>query len=80
MGKAWAPAVACLFMDVWDQVLVRRLSVKPLFYVRYIDDLLLLFPNQSAANAAVTVMNDMRPNIKVSEFTIWTSVHFLDLQ
>jgi hypothetical protein len=79
MGKAWAPAVACLYMSQWDSILVGRLHVKPILFVRYIDDLLLLFPSKEAADVALTVMNDIHTSIRVGEYTISNCVHFLDL-
>jgi hypothetical protein len=79
MGKAWAPAVACLYMDLWDRELVQSLTVKPLFFIRYIDDLLFVFPDKAAAEVALVRMNELRSNIKITEFTIGPAVHFLDL-
>jgi hypothetical protein len=80
MGKAWAPAVACLYMDIWDRNLLQRIPTKPLLLVRYTDDLLFIFPNREAAEDTVHIMNHINPNIKITEYTTATSVHFLDLK
>ena len=66
-------------MDQWDRELVQCLTVKPLFFVRYIDDLLFIFPDQGAANEAIAVMNSLRRNIQITEYCIGQSVHFLDV-
>jgi hypothetical protein len=79
MGKAWAPAVACIYMGRWDREFLQRLSVRPILFVRYIDDLLLLFPNAEAAKSARHCMDEVFPNIKVGDCSTGTDVHFLDL-
>ena len=46
------------------------------------NDLLLIFPDRDAVQHAVSVMNQLKSNIKITEYTkvLPTSVHFLDLQ
>jgi hypothetical protein len=80
MGKAWAPAVACLYMAKWERELMATLRVMPLVFVRYIDDLLFLFPNAEAARSALASMNQLYTNIQIGDYTIGRDVHFLDCQ
>jgi hypothetical protein len=79
MGKAWAPAVASLYMGKWDALFLARVQVKPIYFRRYIDDLLLLFPTRDAAESALAAVHTLDANIRVGECQIDTSVHFLDL-
>ena len=37
MGKAWAPVVACVYMDDWEASLWKVLGFEPIIYVRCID-------------------------------------------
>ena len=79
MGKAWAPAVASLFMANWDANFLERLTNKPRMFCRYIDDILLIFDNEFDAHLALLAMNAVHPNIHVSEYSIAQTGHFLDV-
>ena len=45
MGIKLAPAYANLFMGKLEHEILSHASLKPIFYKRYIDDILLLWPN-----------------------------------
>jgi hypothetical protein len=79
MGRAWAPALASLYLDRWDRTILSRLARPPLLYKRYIDDVLFVFDNEGDARLAVSIMNDVNPNIKLGDFAVSSRVHFLDL-
>jgi hypothetical protein len=79
MGRAWAPAVASLFMASWDDTVSAQLLIKPRLFVRYIDDVLMVFNNQHDAQLALNVMRTANASIKVGEASIGSTGHFLDL-
>jgi hypothetical protein len=80
MGKPWAPAVACIYMNMWDVLVSATLPTKPRLFVRYVDDLLFLFDCAEDARVALGVMQSLLPNIKLGEHIISRQVHFLDLE
>jgi hypothetical protein len=80
MGKAWAPAVASIYLDVWERAIFEHLKLQPIFYRRYIDDIFCIVSSREEAERLTTCMNVFDPNIKLSETIISTNVHFLDLQ
>jgi hypothetical protein len=80
MGKAWAPAVASIYMDNWECTLWRKLGFIPIFYVRYIDDLFAIFKTRADAETFVHTAAGHDVHIKLSDTNIGQSVHFLDLQ
>jgi hypothetical protein len=80
MGKAWAPVVACVYMDDWECSLWNVLGFEPIIYVRYIDDIFAVFKNSADAEKFLTTANLHDSNIKLSDTNIGRSVHFLDLQ
>ena len=46
MGSPLAPALACLYMEFWESELLNTIpGPKPIFWVRYIDDILLQWPH-----------------------------------
>lgn len=80
MGKAWAPVVACIYMDDWECSLWSVLGFEPVVYVRYIDDIFAVFNNRAEAERFLMIAGGHDSNIKLSETNIGRSVHFLDLQ
>jgi hypothetical protein len=79
MGRAWAPAVASIFMNKWDLELLKRCNHKPLAFWRFIDDILLVFETRDHAEQALATMQSIHEKIRVSDIQISKSVHFLDL-
>ena len=45
MGTKLAPAYANIFMGKLEQAILSHAPYKPLFYKRYIDDILILWPH-----------------------------------
>jgi hypothetical protein len=79
MGKAWAPAVACLFMSEWDRDWLSRLASAPRIYYRYIDDLFLIFDSPEVAHTAMRTANTINANIRLTDVKIDRTVSFLDV-
>jgi hypothetical protein len=80
MGKAWAPVVASIYMDEWERSLWHLLGFEPIIYVRYIDDIFAVFKNQEDAERFVHAAASHDKHIRLSDVSIGSSVHFLDLQ
>jgi hypothetical protein len=80
MGRAWAPAVASIFMSEWDHKFLDLLSNKPIVYRRYIDDIFCLFGDRQHAVIANSLIDNINANIRAGDRSIATDVHFLDLR
>jgi hypothetical protein len=79
MGRAWAPAVASIYLEKWESTIFDQTKLSPLIYVRYIDDLFAIFRTKSDAQLFVNVAQTLDDNIRLSEVSIDASVHYLDL-
>jgi hypothetical protein len=79
MGKAWAPVVACIYMEEWECSLWKLLGFEPVMYVRYIDDIFAVFRCRADAEKFIAAANVHDINIRLSDTSIGRSVHFLDL-
>jgi hypothetical protein len=80
MGRAWAPAVASIFMSEWDRNFLNSLPNKPIVYRRYIDDIFCLFGERDHADVASALIDGISSNIRAGDRTVATDVHFLDLR
>jgi hypothetical protein len=80
MGRAWAPAVASIFMSEWDEKFLNLLPHKPIIYRRYIDDIFCLFAEREHAVVANSLIESVNVNIRAGDRSIGTDVHFLDLR
>jgi hypothetical protein len=80
MGRAWAPAVASIFMAEWDQKFLQSLAFKPVIYRRYIDDIFCIFNDRAHAVVADSIIDGISPNIRAGERNIATDVNFLDIR
>ena len=86
MGLLWAHPIAPLMADVCmnyviDQALwVTPPEGRPDLLCRYVDDLLLLFPNQDSLNRFFTNINSVHRNIVFTkELETNNCLHFLDV-
>ena len=79
MGKAWAPIVASIYLDFWEQEILKKTEIKPLLFVRYIDDVFLVVNSKAEALNLINCFQTNDCNIKLSEFTVASTVNFLDL-
>lgn len=80
MGKAWAPAVASIYLSEWEASIFKKLHVQPLLYKRYIDDIICIVKSSDDAQLILNAMQVEDSNIRIGEYTIAQAVHFLDLQ
>jgi hypothetical protein len=80
MGRAWAPAVASIFMDYWDGLVLSQLQQPPLLYKRYLDDIFVITRSENDAHAVICTMRNTMSCIKIGSHSIGRSVNFLDVQ
>ncbi len=79
MGKAWAPAVASIYLAEWEAQVFQQTNIVPLLYKRYIDDILCILPSRQSAETLLHCMRNLDSNIRISEFTVGSAGHFLDV-
>jgi hypothetical protein len=66
-------------MGGWDTLLLNKLPFSPRLFLRFIDDVLMVFDYERQAEVALAAMQNLDPHIRVGEFTIGKEAHFLDL-
>ena len=80
MGTKLAPAYANIFMGKLEHSILSTVPLKPLFYKRYIDDILILWPHsETELNKFLLDINSFHDSIKfTSEYTYVTLIksHF----
>ena len=80
MGTKLAPAYANIFMGKLEQTILSHAPYKPLFYKRYIDDILILWPHSEIElNNFLASMNSFHPSIKFTSDFSHEKITFLDL-
>lgn len=79
MGTPAAPPYAIIFLIHLEKKLLASLSFKPILFLRYIDDLLLVTTCEADAVQFFGCYNKLYPSIKVTACYSPASVDFLDL-
>ena len=80
MGTKMAPNYANLFMGDLEEKLIARYPVKPLLWLRYIDDIFCIFPGSlEDGQAFLHYLNSQHRSIKFTADVSTTNVHFLDV-
>ena len=80
MGTKLAPAYANIFMGKLERVILSQAPLKPLYYKRYIDDILILWPHSEAElKDFLFSMNSFHPSIKFTYEFSHNKITFLDL-
>ena len=81
MGTKLAPAYANIFMGELEQAILSHAPYKSLFYKRYIDDILILWPHSELElNNFLTSMNSFHPSINFTSDFSHEKITFLDLK
>ena len=80
MGRAWAPAVASIYLSEWEAEVLRIAAVTPILFKRYIDDIILVLRTQEEADRLIQVFQTLDTNIKLTDIQIGTTGHYLDIQ
>ena len=80
MGTKLAPAYANIFMGKLEHSILSQATLKPLFYKRYIDDILILWPHsESELNKFLLDMNSFHHSIKFTSEYSFDKITFLDV-
>lgn len=79
MGTKMAPEYAIIFMDNLEQKFLESQPHKPLVWLRYIDDIFMIWPHSCEALDAFKIsLNSYHKTIKFTFETSDTEIHFLD--
>jgi len=80
MGTRAAPAYANIFMGKLEQTILSHAPLKPLYYRRYIDDIVVLWSHPMPELLDfLQSMNNFHPSIKFTFNTSETKITFLDI-
>lgn len=82
MGTPFAVVYACIFLSSIETEVFARITTRPfypLFYKRYIDDIVGVFHSGEAASQFINVFNSISPSINLTFIVDEFSVHFLDI-
>ena len=80
MGTKLAPAYANIFMGKLEHIILSSAPLKPSFYKRYIDDILILWPHSiTELNNFITALNNYHPSIKFTYEFNPDKITFLDV-
>ena len=79
MGKRFAPSYANIFMAKWEEGVLEKCPIKPLNYMRYLDDIFGIWPgSREQFEVFVDTLNQHDPSIKVEYEIDKDSINFLD--
>lgn len=79
MGKKFAPAYANIFMADWERGALAKCRVKPVCYLRYLDDIFGIWVGlEEEFKEFVNILNCHDPSIKLKTELNPTSINFLD--
>ena len=79
MGTAVAPNYANLFMDRFKTKALANWRLKPLIWLRFIDDIFMIWTHgEDTLNEFITYLNGIHPTIKFTHELSNTQINFLD--
>ncbi|XP_028297624.1 uncharacterized protein LOC114459639 [Gouania willdenowi] len=79
MGKRFAPSYANIFMADWEEAGLAKCKYKPLYYVRYLDDIFGIWSHTKEDFLQfIETLNTHDPSIKLKYETNDKSIDFLD--
>jgi len=79
MGKRYAPALANLYLEYFDHMAMNGFRIKPTFYRRYLDDLIIIWPGTVEELKEYNVfLNNIIPDITVTLKSHESQIDFLD--
>jgi len=78
MGSPLSPIIADLALRNLESHILKKLSFKPAFYIRYVDDIALLVPHVST-NELLHNFNSFHPRLKFTLENGGASLNFLEL-
>lgn len=79
MGKKFAPSYANIFMANWEEEVLAKCPIKPLHYLRYLDDIWGVWCHSlEEFEQFMKILNDHDPSITLKHTIDQSSVDFLD--
>src|SRR6266516_3185326 len=79
MGKKYAPALANLYLEYFDYMAMNGFRIKPTFYRRYLDDLIIIWPGTVEELKEYNLfLNNIIPDITVTLKSHESQIDFLD--
>ena len=79
MGKKYAPALANLYLEYFDYMAMNGFRIKPTFYRRYLDDLIIIWPGTVEELKEYNLfLNNIIPDIAVTLKSHESQIDFLD--
>ena len=80
MGSPLSPVLANLNKEYLEKSLLPTLNSRPLFWLRYVDDIFALWPNDANFDSFFTELNSLSPRIKFTvEWETDSRLAFLDV-
>ena len=80
IGTKFAPPYACIFMDKVETDFLEMQTVKPLVWLRYIDDIFFVWnESEEKLEEFLDNLNNFHPNLKFTSEKSKKSVNFLDV-
>ena len=81
MGSAISPIMANIYMEFFEELALNSAPLKPPLWLRYVDDIFILWPHQDDINILFHHVNSVRPSIQFTmENKNEKSVAFLDVK
>lgn len=79
MGHRYAPSYANLYMSEWEREALAKCPLKPLLYLRFLDDIIGIWPHSEDSFYQFTeILNNHHPSIKIKHTLDTHQVNFLD--
>ena len=80
MVKRFSPYFASIYVAEWEEAAVSKCSKSPLLYLRYLDDILMIWPHSKEEFwKFFDILNQQDDNIKLKATISDESVDFLDV-
>ena len=81
MGSPLSPVLAGLYMEYYETELLPTLTVQPALWLRYVDDVFALWPNDENFDVFLDNLNRLSPSIKFTvEWEQESQLPFLDVE
>lgn len=81
MGRKFSPTYADIYMAEWGREAFKKCTIKPLLYLRYLDDIFGLWADtETAFKQFVEILNGHHPKIELKCNLQKQKVEFLDTQ
>lgn len=79
MGHRYAPSYANLYMSEWEREALEKCPFKPLFYLRFLDDIIGAWQHgEEKFKQFISILNNHHPSIKVKYSLEPKEINFLD--